>query len=190
MSELELLPAWAALIVSLLLILGASIILIGALGLLRLRTFYQRIHGPAITVTLGAGSLLLASMLYFTVGQSRLVVHEVIITCFVLLTAPPSIATCARRRATAGRRRARCTPPRASDYAKKQRAPSARQALEQARILDHQPIGIGHDLGLERAGQALEPVAPGPQRGVGLARRRHARLWQRDVGDADFLALA
>ena len=88
MSELEHLPAWAALIVSLLLILGASIILIGALGLLRLRTFYQRIHGPAITVTLGAGSLLLASMLYFTVGQSRLVVHEVIITCFVLLTAP------------------------------------------------------------------------------------------------------
>lgn len=88
MSELEHLPAWASLIVSLLLILGASIILIGALGLLRLRTFYQRIHGPAITVTLGAGSLLLASMLYFTVGQSRLVVHEVIITCFVLLTAP------------------------------------------------------------------------------------------------------
>lgn len=88
MSELEQLPAWASLIVSLLLILGASIILIGALGLLRLRTFYQRIHGPAITVTLGAGSLLLASMLYFTVGQSRLVVHEVIITCFVLLTAP------------------------------------------------------------------------------------------------------
>ena len=88
MTGLENLPGWAALLVSLLLILGASIILIGALGLLRLRTFYQRIHGPAITVTLGAGSLLLASMLYFTVGQSRLVVHEVIITCFVLLTAP------------------------------------------------------------------------------------------------------
>ena len=88
MSGLEHLPGWAALLVSLLLILGASIVLIGALGLVRLHTFYQRIHGPAITVTLGAGSLLLASMLYFTVGQSRLVVHEVIITCFVLLTAP------------------------------------------------------------------------------------------------------
>ena len=74
--------------VLLLLILGASIILIGALGLLRLRTFYQRIHGPAITVTLGAGSLLIASMLYFTVAQSRPVVHEIIITVFVLLTAP------------------------------------------------------------------------------------------------------
>jgi len=88
MTGIAHLPDWAALLVSLLLILGASIILIGALGLLRLRTFYQRIHGPAITITLGAGSLLIASMLYFTVAQSRPVVHEIIITVFVLLTAP------------------------------------------------------------------------------------------------------
>ena len=88
MTGIEYLPDWAALLVSLLLILGSSIILIGALGLIRLRSFYQRIHGPAITITLGAGSLLIASMLYFTVAQSRVVVHEIIITVFVLLTAP------------------------------------------------------------------------------------------------------
>jgi len=82
------LPAWAAVPVALLLFLGASIILIGALGLLRLPTFYQRIHGPAISITLGAGCVLLASMLYFTVAQSRLVVHEVIISVFLLMTAP------------------------------------------------------------------------------------------------------
>jgi multicomponent K+:H+ antiporter subunit G len=88
MNGIAQLPGWAALIVSLLLIVGGSIVLIGALGLVRLRTFYQRIHGPAITVSLGAGSLLLASMLYFTVARSRPVVHEIIITLFVLLTAP------------------------------------------------------------------------------------------------------
>ena len=82
------LPAWAALPVALLLVLGATIILIGAFGLLRLPTFYQRIHGPAITVTLGAGCLLLASMAYFTVAQSRLVIHEIIISVFLLMTAP------------------------------------------------------------------------------------------------------
>jgi multicomponent K+:H+ antiporter subunit G len=82
------LPAWAALPVSLLLILGASIVLIGALGLLRLPSFYQRIHGPAITITLGAGCILLASMLYFTVAQARLVIHEVIISILLLMTAP------------------------------------------------------------------------------------------------------
>lgn len=88
MSGIEPLPDWAALVVALLLILGASIILIGSLGLLRLRTFYQRIHGPAITITLGAGCVLAASMVYFTVSQSRLVIHEVIITAFLMMTAP------------------------------------------------------------------------------------------------------
>lgn len=82
------LPAWAALPVSLLLILGASIALIGALGLLRLPSFYQRIHGPAITITLGAGCILIASMVYFTAAQARLVIHEVIISGFLLMTAP------------------------------------------------------------------------------------------------------
>ncbi|WP_313030850.1 monovalent cation/H(+) antiporter subunit G [Massilia alkalitolerans] len=88
MSGLEYLPGWATVPVALLLVLGASIVLIGALGLLRLPTFYQRIHGPAITITLGAGCLLLASMLYFTVAQSRLVIHEIIIAVFLLMTAP------------------------------------------------------------------------------------------------------
>jgi multicomponent K+:H+ antiporter subunit G len=88
MNGIAAMPAWATVIVAALLFIGASIILIGALGLLRLRTFYQRIHGPAITITLGAGCILLASMVYFTVSQSRLVVHEVIITGFLLMTAP------------------------------------------------------------------------------------------------------
>jgi multicomponent K+:H+ antiporter subunit G len=88
MNGIAQLPAWAAVIVAALLFIGASIILIGALGLVRLRTFYQRIHGPAIIVTLGAGCMLLASMVYFTVAQSRLVVHEVIIGAFILLSAP------------------------------------------------------------------------------------------------------
>ena len=82
------LPLWAALIVSGLLVIGGAICVIGALGLMRLPTFYQRIHGPAITVTLGAGCLLLASMLYFTLLQQRLVLHELVITAFILLTAP------------------------------------------------------------------------------------------------------
>ena len=88
MSGIAELPAWAALVVALLLFIGSSIILIGALGLLRLRTFYQRIHGPAITITLGAACILAASMVYFTVSQSRLVIHELIIAAFILMTAP------------------------------------------------------------------------------------------------------
>jgi multicomponent K+:H+ antiporter subunit G len=88
MNGMENIPVWAAVPVALLLVVGGSIILIGALGLMRLPSFYQRIHGPAITVTLGAGGVLLASMLYFTLLRSRPVMHEVIIAVFILMTAP------------------------------------------------------------------------------------------------------
>ena len=88
MSALHTLPWWAALPVALLLVAGGLVALIGTLGLFRLENFYQRIHGPAITVTLGAGCILVASMLYFTVTQSRLVIHELLISVFVLMTAP------------------------------------------------------------------------------------------------------
>lgn len=74
--------------VSLLLIFGSLIAFIGTLGLLRLPTFYQRIHGPAITITFGCGSILLASMLYFTATQERLIIHELLITAFTFLSAP------------------------------------------------------------------------------------------------------
>ncbi len=88
MSFAQTLPWWAALPVAFLLVLGGLISLVGTLGLLRLKTFYQRIHGPAITVTLGAGCILVASMIYFSVAQSRLVIHELLIGLFVLMTAP------------------------------------------------------------------------------------------------------
>ncbi len=84
----EQLPLWISLPVSLLLVLGGCIALIGCLGLLRLPHFYQRIHGPAITITLGAGCILIASMLLFSALETRPVVHELLITLFVLLSAP------------------------------------------------------------------------------------------------------
>lgn len=88
MNTIDGIPVWAAVPIALLLVLGGSISLIGALGLLRLPTFYQRIHGPAVTATLGVGSILIASLTYFTVLQHRLVIHEVVIAAFVLMTAP------------------------------------------------------------------------------------------------------
>ncbi len=82
------LPAWIAVPVILLLLAAGCLVLVGSFGLLRLSSFYQRLHGPAIANTLGAGCVLVASMLYFTGVQSRPVVHELLITVFVLLTAP------------------------------------------------------------------------------------------------------
>ncbi|MBL8444521.1 MAG: cation:proton antiporter [Zoogloeaceae bacterium] len=88
MSFAASLPWWAALPAATFLVLGGLITLIGAIGLLRLKDFYQRIHGPAITITLGAGCILIASMIYFTTQQSRPVIHELLISAFVLMSAP------------------------------------------------------------------------------------------------------
>ena len=73
------LPIWAALPVALLLLLGAGLALTGTLGLLRLGSFYERVHAPTLGTTLGIGCVLIASMLYFSVLQTRPVLHEVLI---------------------------------------------------------------------------------------------------------------
>jgi multicomponent K+:H+ antiporter subunit G len=82
------LPIWITALVILFLLTGSLLTVIGALGLFRLPNFMQRIHGPAITITLGAGSILIASMLLFSGLNSRPVIHELLITLFVFMTAP------------------------------------------------------------------------------------------------------
>lgn len=88
MSNVFIQTWWAAVPVALLLMLGGFITVVGAVGLARLQNFYQRMHGPAISITLGAGCILIASIVYFSVLQSRLVIHELLISAFVLMTAP------------------------------------------------------------------------------------------------------
>lgn len=91
MSAVSGLPDWAALLTAGLVLLGAATTLIGTVGLLRLRTFYRRIHAPTLGTTLGAGSILIASMICFSVLQSRPVVHEVLIAVFLTITTPVTL---------------------------------------------------------------------------------------------------
>jgi len=85
------LPAWAALLIALLVLIGAAVTLIGSLGLLRLGNFYARVHAPTLGTTLGVGSILAGSALCFSVLEARLVVHEVLIAVFVTLTTPVTL---------------------------------------------------------------------------------------------------
>lgn len=82
------LPDWVAVLTSVLVLLGAGLTLIGTIGLLRLKSFYARVHAPTLGTTLGIGCVLLASILYFSVLQSRPVLHEVLIAIFVTITTP------------------------------------------------------------------------------------------------------
>jgi multicomponent K+:H+ antiporter subunit G len=82
------LPLWAAVLAGFLVLAGAAFALIGAIGLVRLEVFYDRVHAPTLGATLGAALILLSSMLCFSVLQSRFVVHEILILAFMLLTTP------------------------------------------------------------------------------------------------------
>lgn len=75
-------------VVSLLVLAGAALVFLGSLGLVTLKTFYERVHPPTMGTTLGTGLVLIASMVYFTVQESRPVVHELAIAVFMTLTTP------------------------------------------------------------------------------------------------------
>ncbi len=96
MTHLADLPVWAAIPVALLLLLGASLALIGSIGFVRLGSFYERVHAPTLGTTMGIGSVLLASMLCFTVLQSRLALHEILIAVFMVVTTPITLMLLAR----------------------------------------------------------------------------------------------
>lgn len=73
---------------AILVVLGALLAFLGSLGLLRLKTFYERVHPPTMGTTLGTGLVLIGSMLYFTATESRPVLHEVLIGVFMTLSTP------------------------------------------------------------------------------------------------------
>lgn len=85
------LPRWVAIAVSAGLLCGAALVLTGAIGLVRLRSFYQRVHAPTLGTTLGMFLILVSSIVFFSVTRGRFVLHEVLIAVFLTLTTPISL---------------------------------------------------------------------------------------------------
>lgn len=82
------LPLWAAILTGVLVVAGAATTLVGTAGLLRLRTFYERMHASTLGSTVGMGLIMLASMLSLSVLHRTLVLHELLIAVLVTVTAP------------------------------------------------------------------------------------------------------
>lgn len=96
MNHLAEVPLWAAIPIAAFLLLGAGLTLIGAIGLLRLESFYDRIHTPTLGTSWGTAGVVLASMLLFSVLDGRPALHEFMIGVFVTITTPVTLMLLAR----------------------------------------------------------------------------------------------
>jgi multicomponent K+:H+ antiporter subunit G len=84
------------LLTAILLIVGAAITLIGSLGLLRLHTFYERVHAPTLGTTLGSACIALASLVYFSGTDMGPTLIEILIPTFITVTTPISLMVVVR----------------------------------------------------------------------------------------------
>ena len=108
MTGLDGLPLWIALPVALLLMLGSTLTLLGAFGLAWLKRFYDRLHAPTLGTSWGTAGIILASLLASSWIEGRLVLHEVVLGSFVMITTPVTLLMLGR--AALHRDRAEGTP--------------------------------------------------------------------------------
>ncbi len=79
---------YGELAISVLICLGAFFLFVGSFGLAKLPDLMRRLHGPTKATTLGVGSMLIASMLFFILERGIVSIQELLITTFLFLTAP------------------------------------------------------------------------------------------------------
>jgi multicomponent K+:H+ antiporter subunit G len=89
-TSLNNLAVYSDYLVAALLIGGALFMLVGSWGLAKLPDFYTRLHAPTKASTLGMGATLLGSLVWFSVQEESLHIHELVISIFLFLTAPVS----------------------------------------------------------------------------------------------------
>jgi multicomponent K+:H+ antiporter subunit G len=102
---------FAETLISLLILTGAFFMFVGSYGLAKLPDTFRRLHGPTKATTLGIGSLLIASMMFFLFGQGQLSFHELLISIFLFLTAPITANMIAKAHMLHDRRVQRELPP-------------------------------------------------------------------------------
>ncbi|WP_213955627.1 MULTISPECIES: monovalent cation/H(+) antiporter subunit G [unclassified Variovorax] len=88
MNSTDALPLWAEVLTAVFAVLGAAFAAIGSFGLVRLPTFFRRIHAPTLGATFGVWCITLATGVYFSVQGLHLFLHAGLISLFVAMTAP------------------------------------------------------------------------------------------------------
>lgn len=88
MSSPDTVPLWVELLVGVLLLTSALFTVAAAMGLVRLKDFFQRMHPPALVSTWAAWCVTLASIVYFTALSEKLQLHVWLIIILLSITVP------------------------------------------------------------------------------------------------------
>ncbi|RAR51264.1 UNVERIFIED_CONTAM: multisubunit potassium/proton antiporter PhaG subunit [Acidovorax defluvii] len=82
------LPLWAEITIAAMVLTGATNALLGSWGLLRLKTYFERVHAPSIIATMGCWCIMLGTIVYFSLQGQGLALHALLIALFVAITVP------------------------------------------------------------------------------------------------------
>ena len=85
-----------AILVAVVVVSGAGLSLLGAIGLVRLGSFYDRVHAPTLGATLGMALILLGSWLAFGADEGRWLPRELLIAVGLTVTTPVTLILLAR----------------------------------------------------------------------------------------------
>ena len=113
MNEL-MLPLWAQVAIAILVVCGALIALLGSMGLMRLQSYFERVHAPSIIATLGCWLIMWASVIFFSVSDHGFAAHPLLIAVFIAVTVPITTIFLMRAALFRARRAGRDVPPSVS----------------------------------------------------------------------------
>ena len=89
-------PVWVELVVAGLLVASGILVLVSAFGFLRLKSFFLRMHPPALAYTLGNWCVAGAGVLWFSVLDRQPVLHPLLIPVLLTVTVPVTTVLLAR----------------------------------------------------------------------------------------------
>lgn len=82
------LPLWVEIVVSIFALLAGFIALLAASGVLRLNSFFARVHAPALVTTVGLWCIMLAAIFFFATKQKNFPADILLIGLFISVTTP------------------------------------------------------------------------------------------------------
>ena len=122
------LPLWAEIAVGVLVLGGAVVALLGSMGLVRLKSYFERVHAPSIIATMGCWLIMWATFVFFTATGQGLALHALLIAVFIAVTVPITTIFLMRAALFRARRAGRDVPPSISRVVPNQPQPEESEA--------------------------------------------------------------